>query len=382
MLNNNPKIFIGADHRAYENKNLLVDKLRQIGYEVIDCGPYFYNPKDDYTDIAISVSKKMSMSNEKSVGILICSSGLGMYMTANKFNGIIGGESYSVEEAITDKKHHGSNLLVLNEHTSSDIEKSLELIIMWINTPFEEGTRHERRVKQINAIEKIYLKSVNNIEIVPAVLEYDLDKYHHQIKKLQHVSNLLHLDIMDGEFVSTESPSTAEVLDIIKYDQHSSLYSLHLMTKTPLNEIKYISEKNHEKVYLVYIHAEALSMKEIENEIINAEYPFQIGLVFNPDTDISKYKEYIKYFSVIQLMTVFPGKQGGEFQSQVLEKINIIKSKEYLFSGQIHLDGGINKNTIQMIKKYSPDLIGVGSAIAKSPTPKRSFSELMRIVNA
>ena len=142
------KIALGADHAGFELKEQIAKYLKEKGYEVKDFGAYSTD-SIDYPDPAYSTAKSVS-EHSSDVGILICGTGIGMSMVANKLPGVRAALCNSVETAQISKKHNNANLLCLGgrvEHTDS-VEK---IVDEWLNAKFEEG-RHKRRVDKIHSL--------------------------------------------------------------------------------------------------------------------------------------------------------------------------------------------------------------------------------------
>ena len=144
------KIAVGSDHRGFALKGRLVQMLREAGHEVEDAGTC-ESQQVDYTDFAEVVSRKVS-KGEAERGILICGTGIGMAITANKFPGVRAATAHDVLTAEMCRRHNDVNVLCL----SGDMlgERPIDdMISIWINTPFEGG-RHARRLDKIRAIEQ------------------------------------------------------------------------------------------------------------------------------------------------------------------------------------------------------------------------------------
>ena len=144
------KIAVGSDHRGFALKGRLVQMLREAGHEVEDAGTC-ESQQVDYTDFAEVVSRKVSRG-EAERGILICGTGIGMAITANKFPGVRAATAHDVLTAEMCRRHNDVNVLCL----SGDMlgERPIDdMISIWINTPFEGG-RHARRLDKIRVIER------------------------------------------------------------------------------------------------------------------------------------------------------------------------------------------------------------------------------------
>ena len=138
------KIFIASDHAGYNLKNSVISKLSKK-QKLIDLGPTSSDPVD-YPDFAKKLSKKVN-SNKRSFGILICGSGMGMAITANKTKNIRAALCYSEKNTKLSRLHNNANIITLGERLI-DKNKAFNLIKIFLSTKFEGG-RHLRRVKKM-----------------------------------------------------------------------------------------------------------------------------------------------------------------------------------------------------------------------------------------
>ena len=138
------KIFISSDHAGYNLKINIIRKLSKK-QKIVDLGPSSKNSVD-YPDYAHKLSKKVS-DNKGSFGILICGSGMGMSMTANKNKKIRAALCYSVKNTKLSRLHNNANIITLGERLINK-KKAFNLIKVFLSTKFEGG-RHLRRVKKI-----------------------------------------------------------------------------------------------------------------------------------------------------------------------------------------------------------------------------------------
>ena len=143
------KIAIGADHAGFELKNRPADVLRQGGHEVCDFGTNS-TESTDYPDYAERVAKTVA-SGTAERGVLVCSSGVGMSIAANKVRGIRAALGVTPEEVRLTRAHNDANVLTLGARFT-DPDLARELVRTFLETPFEGG-RHERRVAKIARLE-------------------------------------------------------------------------------------------------------------------------------------------------------------------------------------------------------------------------------------
>ena len=146
------QVYIGSDHGGFELKNYLKEWLVEQGYSVEDCGNTVLDPADDYPIYALSVAKAVA-SNPESRGILICRSGVGVTIAANKVQGVRASLATNVEEVRHAREHDDLNVLALSgDYISEDEAK--EFVAAFLNTDFSQHERHIRRLQQITDYEK------------------------------------------------------------------------------------------------------------------------------------------------------------------------------------------------------------------------------------
>ncbi len=143
------KIVIGCDHGGLEHKNAIAEHLTTRGFDVVDCGVYEQHSVD-YPDIAVKVCEKIT-SGECELGILVCGTGIGMSIAANKVKGIRAAACSEHFSAKYTRLHNNSNILCLGGRVIG-VGTAIELTDLFVDTQFEGG-RHEARVNKIMAIE-------------------------------------------------------------------------------------------------------------------------------------------------------------------------------------------------------------------------------------
>ena len=138
------KIFIASDHAGYHLKDSVITKLSK-SQKIVDLGPSSNNSVD-YPDYAKKLSKRVA-SNKGSFGILICGSGMGMAITANKTKNIRAALCYSIKNTKLSRLHNNANIITLGERLINK-KKAINLIKVFLRTKFEGG-RHLRRLRKI-----------------------------------------------------------------------------------------------------------------------------------------------------------------------------------------------------------------------------------------
>ena len=150
------KIAVGSDHAGLELKEFLRKILIERSEDVTDVGTN--EPASvDYSDYAIKVAQLVA-SGAVEKGVLVCGTGIGMSITANKVKGIRAALVFDVYTAAQSRRHLDANILVLGERVTG---KGLaeEILKTWLDTPFEGG-RHQRRIDKINAWEQAHMDDV------------------------------------------------------------------------------------------------------------------------------------------------------------------------------------------------------------------------------
>ena len=146
------KIYIGADHNGFALKNSLLSYLRANGYDVKDEGDSSLDPQDDYPEFAARVVTAMRASDDKHPrGILLCGSGQGICIAANRFKGIRASVCNDAEEVVAGRNDDDTNVLCLPARLlrTGEAERLVEL---WLHTPFAGAARFKRRIKALDEL--------------------------------------------------------------------------------------------------------------------------------------------------------------------------------------------------------------------------------------
>ena len=146
------KIYIGSDHNGFDMKQELIEELTRARYEVIDEGNNAENPDDDFPQFAAKVVAAIKASDDDDPkGILICGSGQGMCMAANRFKGIRASLVWSPDEAHASRNDDDSNVLCLPARYMSTTDAVI-LTETWLSTPFAGAPRYKRRIKELDKL--------------------------------------------------------------------------------------------------------------------------------------------------------------------------------------------------------------------------------------
>lgn len=146
-------VFIGADHRGFPMKEGLAPWLAEQGIDVRDVGAFEMQEGDDYPDYAKLVAEGVAENPQESRGILLCGSGVGIAVAANKINGIRAANIRDVEIAKAARNDDNINVLALGaDYLQLDDAKAI--VATFLNTPFSGMDRHEKRIEKISQLER------------------------------------------------------------------------------------------------------------------------------------------------------------------------------------------------------------------------------------
>lgn len=187
------------------------------------------------------------------------------------------------------------------------------------------------------------------------------------IQKIDETSaDYLHVDIMDGKFAGQKNYSVEDIINLAKHT--SKLLDIHLMVLNPESYIEGLVQLN---VKCITFHVEATDKV---NEIIDLihSYGIKAGISLNPETSVEKIKPYLDRIDEVLIMTVHPGKGGQTFIEEMTKKIDKLNNLgDYILA----VDGGINAETIKLVKKA--DIAISGSFICESNDYEKSI-EILR----
>jgi ribose 5-phosphate isomerase B len=151
------KIAIGADHGGFLLKQIIGLFLRELGHDVVDVGARRLDPLDDYPQFAEAVSFAVRRGDAER-GVLICGSGVGASVAANKFPGIRAAVCHDIFSAHQGVEDDNMNVLCLGQRVIGD-ELAKEIVARFLTATFSGAERHVRRLGEVNAIENRYLRT-------------------------------------------------------------------------------------------------------------------------------------------------------------------------------------------------------------------------------
>lgn len=199
---------------------------------------------------------------------------------------------------------------------------------------------------------------------------YDFTKTIELINKTS--ADYIHVDVMDGLFVNNTTPFNKNMLDILKSSKKKK--DIHLMT---LHVKQFVDVFSYLKPEYITYQFEALTN---HNEMINyiKEKGCKVGISINPLTNIEDLDPYLNKIDLVLVMSVIPGYGGQKFLKETPERIKELKKrkKEQNAKFKISVDGGMNEETIQCLKKSKPNMIVTGSYVCKSTNFEEKIESL------
>ncbi|HWB35734.1 MAG TPA: ribose-5-phosphate isomerase [Rugosimonospora sp.] len=141
------RVYLGSDHAGYELKTHLLSQLAPHGYELVDVGPYRYEPDDDYPAYCIATGARV-VADPGSLGVVIGGSGNGEQIAANKVPGVRAALAWNIETAQLAREHNDANVVAIGarQHT---LDEATGLVQRFLETAFSGNPRHKRRIAQV-----------------------------------------------------------------------------------------------------------------------------------------------------------------------------------------------------------------------------------------
>lgn len=207
--------------------------------------------------------------------------------------------------------------------------------------------------------------------IAPSILSADFTKLEEDIKRVSN-AKVLHIDVMDGVFVKNISFGPGIQGQIRK--KFDMTFDTHLMIIDP---IKYIEEFYKQGSDMITFHLESDSNIDDTIDKIHS-FGIKAGLSIKPNTKVEELIPYLNKIDLILIMSVEPGFGGQKFMPSALDKIEFLNSyrKEHNLNYLISVDGGINEETLPLVKKAGIDIAVMGSYIFKLSNPNEKILEL------
>ena len=263
------KILIGSDHAGYDLKQKILAHLTgRDGWEVQDFGTDTAEVSCDYTDIALQVGRSVA-HGDADRGILVCGTGLGMEIAANKVSGVYAADCWNKEVAALSRRHNNANVLTLGARVI-DEPTAMEIVDTWLATEFDGG-RHVRRTQKICAYERSTNRAFMNEAGQVVVFDHPL---------VQHKLSI----IRDKNTpVKTFRETVAEIASLMVYENTRELPLKMIDVETPITRTKAYALAGKKLAIVPILRAGLGMMEGVLNLIPNAKVG-HIGLYRNPET--------------------------------------------------------------------------------------------------
>ena len=214
------------------------------------------------------------------------------------------------------------------------------------------------------------------MEIVPALLESDIQTFKTKLYKLVGFASRVQVDFNDGTFAGLVSLKPADITDLVTDYTDSIFFEAHLMVQRPRGDkwIERLRDLGFKKIIIQYEIEE--EVREVLEEVKASG--LQAGLAIGLETSAFEIEPYADLLDTITVMDIAPGKQGQKFLPAELEKIRELKSGN--FSGEVQADGAIDENNIAEVLETGADTAVVGSFFVGAQNPGQKFSELIELI--
>ncbi|MBE1484507.1 ribose-5-phosphate isomerase [Plantactinospora soyae] len=147
------RVYLGSDHAGYELKVHLANHLAKQGYDLVDVGPFLFDPDDDYPVFCLHSGARV-VADPGSLGVVIGGSGNGEQIAANKVAGVRAALAWNVETAQLARQHNDANVVAVGarQHT---LDEATAIVEAFLSTPFSGNDRHARRIAQVAEYERV-----------------------------------------------------------------------------------------------------------------------------------------------------------------------------------------------------------------------------------
>lgn len=169
------RIGIASDHGGFTGKNDLLRYLSGRGFDAHDMGPFCEDPADDYPDFACRLARQI-VRGQLDCGILICRTGIGMSMAANRYHGIRAALVHTADRAVTARDHNAANVLVTGGDDMS-MQQLRDIVDTWLATPYSNAERHTRRLRKLENASYDDIAAVRNVDPdMAAILDREAER--------------------------------------------------------------------------------------------------------------------------------------------------------------------------------------------------------------
>ena len=204
-------------------------------------------------------------------------------------------------------------------------------------------------------------------KIIPSIIAKNQKELNKRLNKVEKLSDVFQLDVMDSKFVKNKSI-------FFSFKLPKSKYEAHLMIKDPETWIK----ANYKRVNTIIFHVETTKNPLKIIRLIKSKMK-KVGIAINPKTSINKIKPFLSQVDLILVMTVIPGKYGSKFQKSTLNKIKQIRELNKIID--IEVDGHEDPETIRLTKEAGANNFVVGSYLQNSKRIKEDYKILLKLIH-
>ncbi len=213
------------------------------------------------------------------------------------------------------------------------------------------------------------------MKVSPSFLTCDFSNLKNELDEIKDLVEYIHVDVMDGDFVPNLTFGPKFVGDFRKY-YPNNVFDVHLMISNPLKYIKNFADAGSD---IITFHYESKSnVMDVINEIKACGK--KVGLSIKPDTKVFEIEKYLPYLDLVLVMSVEPGFGGQKFMPSAVNKIaKLAKIRNELgYNYEIEVDGGINADTVKLVKEAGVDVVVAGSFVMNSNNKKERVEVLLK----
>lgn len=374
-------VFIGSDHRGFQLKQRIIAFLQTQNINVVDAGCNGQDDKDDYNDFAHRAVQSYFRENDpKNFGILICGTGHGMCMQANRFKGIRAVRCLDAQDAQVARTHNDANFLCLGADEPETQKNYQDIIDAFLRTQPLSDEKYLRRNHKLDIDLTPTLKSkLPQVEILPTLLTNDPQVFRDLTERYHTFTDKIHFDFIDGSLPGTTPHISMRSLATL----NNYVFNIHVMSNHPEDYFDDIISLNPELVIFHVTNDTPISEEahiKLQNLVtmIKANRQIKVGLAVEPATNIHVIKDLIKSIDHVMLFSGHLGHYGGEADLNLLERIPTLKDINPFLT--IGWDGGVNASNICAIAQRGVNVINVGSAISRAPDSAQSYHELNQLI--
>ncbi len=231
------------------------------------------------------------------------------------------------------------------------------------NNPKEDGK---------GSIEKVESFKKANIKISPSILNIPLEKIGESIREIENETDYIHIDVMDGTFVSNTTNGVA-MFQRAK-EVSSKPLDVHLMVANPIEEVE-----KYQGAEIITFHIEAITAVNRERKVRKLidkirSLHAKVGISVKPNTPVTEIKMWLEQIDLVLIMTVEPGYGGQKLIPQTLEKVKELRDLGY--QKLIEVDGGIHLKNSEMVKATPVDIIVAGTAIFSAENKREAVRKI------